>query len=103
MPSEICPMCSFDGLIYHPEKKKPAAQVAGRMECSLAAHELRLGILIAEEQERANPNNTLIAALCDSIRLVREVNSGIPEHLQAQVLREQSEELARLNKLLNTP
>lgn len=47
--------------------------VAGRkLETSLGDHVRRCEALILEEQERVNPDNALIAALCDSVRLARE-------------------------------
>lgn len=46
--------------------------VAGRMECSNATFERRCLIALAEEQEKLNPDNNLIAILCDGVRLARE-------------------------------
>jgi hypothetical protein len=47
--------------------------VAGRrMSASLSDHVMRCEALILEEQERPNPDNALIAVLCDSVRLARE-------------------------------
>lgn len=54
-------------------------QVAGRMEQTFAEHTRRLGLLIAEEREKPLPNNVLIAALCDSIRLAREATVIVAE------------------------
>jgi hypothetical protein len=59
------------------ELDAPRVQVAGRMEQTFSEHTRRLGILIEEEQSKPLPNNTLIAALCDSIRLAREATAII--------------------------
>lgn len=55
--------------------------VAGeRMDRSLAAYTRACRVLLAEEQERPNPNNALVAVLCDGVRLTREHNRlyGLP-------------------------
>lgn len=47
-------------------------QVAGRLECTLMDLERRARIHIRDEQERPNPDNALIATLCDAVRCARE-------------------------------
>lgn len=47
-------------------------KVAGTFERSIADHERACLVLIAEEQEKINPNNALIAVLSDSVRMGRE-------------------------------
>ena len=47
-------------------------QVSGKMERSIADLERSCLVLIKEEQRKINPNNALIAALCDAVRMGRE-------------------------------
>lgn len=51
--------------------------VAGRMECSNAEFERRCLVMIMHEQERASPDNALIALLCDGVRLAREYSAAM--------------------------
>ena len=52
----------------------PEPQVAGvYMDRSIADFKRAVNVLIAEEQEKLAQNNALIAVLCDSIRLTREL------------------------------
>lgn len=46
--------------------------VAGRLEGSIEAHVRACHVLLADEQEKIAPDNALISALCDSVRLARE-------------------------------
>jgi len=47
-------------------------EVEGAMEGSIANLERACRVLIKEEQEKVSPNNTLIAVLCNSVRMGRE-------------------------------
>jgi hypothetical protein len=48
--------------------------IAGRrMERSIADFVRACEVYIAEEQDNVGPDNTLIALLCDAIRLTREM------------------------------
>lgn len=42
------------------------------VEKTLNEHVLACNALLFEEQQKANPDNALVAVLCDSVRLVRE-------------------------------
>lgn len=46
--------------------------VAGRMECTLMDLERRARIHLRNEQAKSNPDNALIATLCDAVRCARE-------------------------------
>ena len=51
--------------------------VAGTLSITLADHVNRCEVLIGDEQRKTNPDNALISALCDSIRLVREYVANV--------------------------
>ncbi len=46
--------------------------VEGSLDCSIENLERRLLTCLAEEQEKIRPDNALIAALCDAVRMGRE-------------------------------
>lgn len=52
--------------------------VAGGLAITLADHVKRCEVLIADEQAKINPDNSVIGALCDSVRLVREYVDSVP-------------------------
>ena len=47
-------------------------KVEGGLERSIEDLERACLVLIKDEQEKINPDNALIAALCDSVRMGRE-------------------------------
>jgi hypothetical protein len=55
---------------------------AGPLAISLAEHVRRCEVSINEEQFKISPNNVAIAALCDSIRLVREYIDTVRNQLR---------------------
>jgi hypothetical protein len=54
------------------ERRHLAAVGGDWMEQTIATHVTRCEHLIAEEQAKVSPDNALIAALCDSVRMARE-------------------------------
>ena len=58
------------------EQEAPLPAVAGRLDRTIADFERACLVHLAEEQARPNPDNALIAVLCDAVRLARE--SGPP-------------------------
>lgn len=52
--------------------RRPLVGVAGRFDITIAQHLQRLDRLLFDEQAKINPDNALIAALCDAVRLTRE-------------------------------
>lgn len=55
------------------EPGPPAAIAEGdTLNMPLCLFEHRAGVLLAEEQLKASPNNALVAFICDAIRLARE-------------------------------
>ena len=59
--------------------------VFGLMERTAAQLEHACLVLIMEEQEKPNPNNALIAALCDAVRMSREDPSKESAALRARL------------------
>lgn len=53
-------------------------EVAGRLDRSYADFERACLVLLADEQRKPNPDNALIAVLCDAVRLTREVVEAGP-------------------------
>jgi len=51
--------------------------VAGRMQCSNAEFERRCLISIADEQDKLMPDNSLVALLCDGVRMAREYSAAM--------------------------
>lgn len=61
--------------------------VAGeRMERPIYAFVLACDHLLADEQAKPNPDNALIAVLCDAVRLTRELAALAKEPLRAEAL-----------------
>jgi hypothetical protein len=56
--------------------RAPDVAVAGRMERTIADFERACLVHLADEQRRPNPDNALIAVLCDAVRLSREQGKG---------------------------
>ena len=46
--------------------------VSGMLEGSLADHERSLLVKLMDEQEKINPDNSLISVLCNAVRVSRE-------------------------------
>ena len=62
-----------------PEQAGGERLVAGRYEGTFAQFTRRAGVLIHEEQAKPLPDNTLIAFLCDSIRMARESVASVTD------------------------
>ena len=55
--------------------KKELPAVGGRrLDCSNNEFERRCLVCLMREQEKPNPDNLVIAVLCDAVRCVREYN-----------------------------
>lgn len=52
-------------------------EVAGPLAVTLAQLERRARTLLGEEQRKPNPDNAVIAVLCDTVRCVREYNATV--------------------------
>lgn len=74
-----CPECMEEkaGRSIAAQSATPVS-VAGWCEESIAGHIRSCEVLIDEEQRMPAPDNTLIAVLCDSIRLSRELSTRQP-------------------------
>jgi len=66
-------------------------EVAGELECSLADVERRCRVYLGIEQEKISPDTGLIAALCDSVRAIREYNDFAKRHLAERICAEKAD------------
>lgn len=87
---ETCADCAvgYPCAVHRPASEtERLPSVAGRFDRTLVDFERSCLVHLDEEQRRANPDNALIAVLCDSVRLGREAArpAVLPAHLSVVV------------------